>query len=409
MRSRAYVLFGASVFAVALAACFRPTLSNAQNAVLEPPEARPSSAGQRGSGVPEFWVRPGYRVDLVAEVDGEARFLEMDDKGTLYVSQPGARRIVAFRKNGEKYEPLATFVENYPRVHGMCFHKGWLWFSQSGSIHKARDTNGDGKADEIVDVIPQGQLPEGGGHWWRSLLVSDDAIYTSIGDASNASDQTSTERQKVWRFNVDGTGKKLWSSGIRNTEKLRFRPGTSEVWGMDHGSDWFGGPLGDKEGRQPITDYNPPEELNHYVEGGFYGHPFIVGNRVPRIEFQDRADIIDLAEKTIVPAYGFGAHWAGNGFTFLTSDSLGPDHKGDMLVAFHGSWNRQKRAGYRVERVLFDEVTGQPYGSLMIVSTLKDQDVLARPVDLVEEPGGSVLFSCDSTRRIYRISKATRG
>jgi glucose/arabinose dehydrogenase len=61
--------------------------------------------------------------------------------------------------------------------------------------------------------------------------------------------------------------------------------------------------------------------------------------------------------------------------------------------------------GYRIERVLFDPVTGRPYGSLTIVKTLTaDNRVLARPVDCVEAPDGSVLFSCDMTNRIYRIS-----
>ena len=39
---------------------------------------------------------------------------------------------------------------------------------------------------------------------------------------------------------LKGKDKKLWCSGIRNTEKLVIRPGTDEIWGMDHGSDWFG-------------------------------------------------------------------------------------------------------------------------------------------------------------------------
>jgi len=44
---------------------------------------------------------------------------------------------------------------------------------------------------------------------------------------------------------------------------------------MDHGSDWFGKPLEDKEDQgQPITDLIPPCEMNRYVQGGFYGHPF---------------------------------------------------------------------------------------------------------------------------------------
>ena len=35
----------------------------------------------------------------------------------------------------------------------------------------------------------------------------------------------------------------------------------------------------------------------------------------------------------------------------------------------------------------------------------KDGGVLGRPVDVVEEPSGDLLFSDDGTNRIYRISK----
>ncbi|POA60322.1 hypothetical protein, partial [Pseudomonas sp. GW531-T4] len=80
---------------------------------------------------------------------------------------------------------------------------------------------------------------------------------------------------KIWFYSLDGKTRKVWVTGIRNTEKLRYRPGTSELYGADHGSDWFGAKFGDKEGRQPITDQNPPCEFNYYVEGGFYGHPFL--------------------------------------------------------------------------------------------------------------------------------------
>ena len=364
--------------------------------------------GQTGDGVPAFWVRPGYRVDLAAADFGEARFLEFGDDGALYISQPGRGSIVALRLKDGSLDTSSTFVSGRRTAHGMCFRDGWLWFSTSGAIHKARDTDGDGKADEVATVIPEGQVPKGGGHWWRSLLVTDHAVYTSIGDAGNIEDQTDTERQKIWRFNKDGTGKTLFAAGLRNTEKLRLRPGTREVWGADHGSDWFGKPLGDKEGNQPITDFNPPDEFNHYVEGGFYGHPFLWGTRVPRVEYQNKPDLIELAARTTPPAWAFGAHWATNGFCFLDKPGF-PGDTGDAMVGCHGSWNRKEPAGYRVERVVFDPVTGRPSGSLTIVCTQDAKGkVLGRPVDCVQAADGTVLFSDDMAQRIYRISAAKK-
>jgi len=367
----------------------------------------PRPQGVVGEDVPPFAVRPGYRVTLVAKDLGEARFLAFDDAGTLYVSQPKAGKILALRdtdSNGS-YEYAAPYLEDKPKVQAMQFKNGWLWFATTGGVYKARDKDNDGVADDVETVIADGKLPSGGGHWFRTLLVGDDGFYTSIGESANASDESHTDRQKIWHFDLKGGGKKLFAGGIRNTEELQFRPGTTEVWGCDHNSDNFGAAYGETKGNQPITDLNPPEEFNHYVEGGFYGHPFITGVRVPRPEFATRKDIVDLAAKTTVPEWTFGAHWAINGWTFLTKDVF-PGHKGDAVIAAHGSWNSSKKVGYRVDRVLFDAWTGKPYGSHMLVGTLaKDgSTVLARPCDVVEAPDGSVFFSCDSTNRVYRLS-----
>ncbi|GIV19305.1 MAG: L-sorbosone dehydrogenase [Armatimonadota bacterium] len=406
MTARIPVIASVGLWVILATGCLTAQRQEPSPSVRADASAKSPLQGVRGAGVPAFWVRPGYRVDLVAEGIENCRFVEFDDKGTLYLSRPQKGDILALRRRGDRYEVVNTFVSGYPTVHGMHFVDGWLWFTQSGAIHRAQDRDGDGKADEVVTVIPEGSLPRGGGHWWRSILVTDRYIYTSIGDSGNINDEMGTERQKIWRFLKDGTGKTLFASGIRNTEKLRLRPGTQEVWGVDHGSDWFGRTLGERAGFQPVTDFNPPDELNHYEEGKFYGHPFIVGNRVPRIEYQQRQDILELAAKTEPPAWSFGAHWATNGFTFLTQTHF-PGHQGDMFVACRGSWNRSVPDGYRIERVLFDPVTGRPYGSLTIVKTLSaDNQVLARPVDCAEAPDGSVIFTCDVTNRIYRISWA---
>jgi len=81
--------------------------------------------------------------------------------------------------------------------------------------------------------------------------------------------------------------------------------------------------------------------------------------------------------------------------------------KGDAFIACHGSWNSTKKVGYRVERIVFDSQTGTPMGAQMLVSTLNPQngDVVGRPVDIIEDTDGSLLFSDDQTNRIYRVSK----
>jgi glucose/arabinose dehydrogenase len=352
-------------------------------------------------------VREGYRLSVVQDSIKNPRFLKTGPDGTLYVSLPGNGEIKACRDENEDgyYEKVTTFVQGHPTVHGMAWHEDWLWFTESGAIYRARDTDEDGVADEKDTVIPDGELPKGGGHWWRPVLILNNRIFTSIGCSGNITEEGDTERLKIWSFQLDGSDKRLFASGLRNTEKLLVRPGTSEIWGMDHGSDWFGRYLEDKGtgSGQPITDYNPPCELNHYVQDGFYGHPYIVGSKIPRYEYMDRSDIVDLAEKTIPPAWSTGAQWAPNGFTFYTGDQFPRDCHGDIFVAYHGSWNRSEKAGYCVTRILFDK--GKPYGELKYVNFLDEEGiVLGRPVDVEVAPDGSLLISDDYRNKIYRLT-----
>jgi len=380
--------------------------------------------GERGPGVPNFYVRQGYRVDVASDAipngqrqgrngpaANEARFMAMDDNGTLFVSQPihavdGAGQIVALQdktKSG-KYEVVGTFITGKHDVHGMYFKDGWLWFTTSTAVYKSKVTK-DGKPDgDIITVLDK--LPGGGGHWWRPILVADDGFYTGMGDQDNASDMANTDREKIWKYSLDGKTRTLWCSGIRNTEKLQFRPGTTEVWGCDHGSDNFGGNLKETAGKnQPVTDTYPPDEFNHYVKDGFYGHPFVVGDRIPRPEYANRPDILTLAANTIAPAWDVGPHYANCGWCFATKDT-GVAHKGDALIACHGSWNATVKRGYRIQKVCFDAITGVPFGAVQLVGTLSPDhnNVMGRPVDVLELPDGSFLFSDDQNNKIFRLS-----
>src|SRR5262245_63393496 len=88
--------------------------------------------GERGANVPDFWVRPGYRVTLAADKLPEARFMEFDDKGSLYLSQPGAGSITTLTEKNGVYEVKNKFITNKKTVHGMCWRDGWLYFTQTG-------------------------------------------------------------------------------------------------------------------------------------------------------------------------------------------------------------------------------------------------------------------------------------
>jgi glucose/arabinose dehydrogenase len=79
-----------------------------------------------------------------------------------------------------------------------------------------------------------------------------------------------------------------------------------------------------------------------------------------------------------------------------------------VFFCSHGSWNSTTPVGACVQRLLFDQVTGKPYGSLTIVDCYIDGRRSARPVDAAEAPDGSILFSSDEPPALYRITKSSK-
>jgi len=107
----------------------------AGSAVLGAADALPQ--GERGPGVPPFYVRAGFTVTVAATDLGETRSLELDDHGTLYLCQPAREHRRAARRPAQRDLPpgrrLRQRQAHRPRL---CFHAGWLWFAQSGAVHK---------------------------------------------------------------------------------------------------------------------------------------------------------------------------------------------------------------------------------------------------------------------------------
>ncbi|MCF8335745.1 MAG: hypothetical protein K9H65_03995 [Bacteroidales bacterium] len=121
-----------------------------------------SVIGQQQKTDQEIWVREGFKLEIVQNDIEKPRFLQFDDKGTLYVSLPDAGKIKSCKdQDGDGYyETVTDFVTGHSTAHGMDWKNGWLWFTETGAIFKARDTDGDGKADEKVTVISEGNLPK---------------------------------------------------------------------------------------------------------------------------------------------------------------------------------------------------------------------------------------------------------
>ena len=103
------------------------------------------------------------------------------------------------------------------------------------------------------------------------------------------------------------------------------------------------------------------------------------------------------------PVVEMQAHSAPLGLGFYSGTQFPEAYRGDLFVAFHGSWNRSAPTGYKVVRVPLED--GVP-GAVMDFATgwlRSDGSQWGRPVDVVTSADGSLMISDDGAGRIYRV------
>jgi len=149
----------------------------------------------------------------------------------------------------------------------------------------------------------------------------------------------------------------------------------------------------------------PPDYISSVRPGSFYGWPwFYIGNH-PDPRYKGKHP--ELADKVIIPDVLVQAHSATLNLCFYTGDQFPAEYKGDIFAAFHGSWNRTKRTGYKIVRVPFDHSTGKAVGEYEDFVTgfvTPNGNVWGRPVGITVAKDGSLLFSEDGNGTIWQVS-----
>ena len=377
---------------------------------LPPPFATTSSVNgpkliHRPDGA-QLHVPEGFKIEEYASGFQNPRYLLTAPNGDIFVAETGASKILVLRaKDGgtvpETRELFTTDGLNKP--FGMAFYPPgpdpqYLYAANTDGVVRYPYKNGDLKASGPVEKLPA-RIVGGGGHSTRALVFSPDGktLYVTVGSGSNVDEHNNPverERALVWEMKPDGTDQKIFGYGIRNPVGMAIRPGTDEIWVSTNERDGLGDDL--------VPDY-----ITHVTPGGFYGWPwFYMGNHQdPR----KPGEHPELADKVLKPDVPVQSHSATLNLIFYTGTQFPAEYKGDAFAAFHGSWNRNKRTGYKIVRVPIDKKTGKARGDYEdfvtgFVNT--DGNVWGRPVGVTMAKDGSLLFSEDNGETIYRVSYA---
>jgi glucose/arabinose dehydrogenase len=376
-------------------------------------------------------VPDGFSVELVTSALRKPRVIREAPNGDLFVADTmfNAVHVLRIPPGGAKPARDEVFASGLKQPFGIAFYPlgsdpRWVYIANSDGVVRFRYRNGQlkatGKPERIVAGIPTTH------HYARDIAFSADGrrLFFSVGSGSNAAQDMFPEphlvmhpsprivggiaewskteplgaawdteelRADVLSFDPDGTHMQIVATGLRNCEGMTVQPATGELWCIVNERDELG-------------DNTPFEYATHVIAGEFYGWPwyFIGGHEDPR----HAGARPDLKDQVTVPDVLMQAHSAPLQMVFYQGDNFPPEYKGSAFAAMHGSWNRVKRTGYKVVRLLFD-AEGKPtgeYEDFMTGFVLSDSQVWGRPVGVAVARDGSLIMTEDGNGTIWRVT-----
>ncbi|MBB5351594.1 hypothetical protein HNR46_001831 [Haloferula luteola] len=346
----------------------------------------------------------GFKVTRFADALKHPRWAYVGPNGDVFVAESNTRgsadRITLLRdQDGDGVpEERMGFVEGLNQPFGMLILGGRFYVANTGELlsfpYSEGSTELKGKGEKVLD------LPAGGynNHWTRNLLASKDGkrIYITVGSGSNVGENGMDDEERraaILEVRPDGSGERVYASGLRNPVGLDIQPVTGELWTAVNERDDLGDDL--------VPDY-----VTSVKEGGWYGWPYSYYGSLkdPRWSHLPHEEKVSSA---IVPDVPLGSHTASLGLAFYTGTSFPEKFHGGAFVGQHGSWNRSKLAGYKVVFVPFDGQgrPGQPEDFLTgFIADEGASQVYGRPVGVSLLPDGSLLVCDDDAGIVWRVA-----
>lgn len=342
----------------------------------------------------------GFSISVFAENLDAPRVITHAPNGGLLVSEPKLGRVVKIQdQDGDgKAEFKKVVISGLQEPHGLlvkCTSKTEcdLYIAETNQV-------GLYDYDFVTDTANNKRkimdLPSGDGHWTRTIIETPldgkdtTELLVSVGSSCNVCEETNERRAKILIANLDGTNVREYAAGLRNAVFMAIHPVDGNIWVTENSRDQLGDDL-------------PPDEINIIKSGADYGWPICYGNNIHDTNFDKKQYIQDPCTGKQPPHIEIQAHSAPLGLAFIPEEGY-PEHMWyNLLVAYHGSWNRTEPTGYKIVRYRLD-AQGNMLGQEDFISGwLSSDGVLGRPVDILVESGGTIYISDDKAGVVYRV------
>jgi len=372
-------------------------------------------------------VPPGFTARLFAKGMQNPRLVRTAPNGDIFVAETARGRLRILRAPDGADAPTENqvFIEGLKGPFGISFYPAgdqpkWIYVANNNSVVRIPYHSGDLTASGEPEVVVPKLMDSQGGHSTRDVVFSQDGrrMFITVGSGSDWAENLSkktgdelkdwvaanplgsawaSETRRAVVFVTDPEGKEplhVYATGIRNGVGMAVHPETGDLWVSVNERDGLGDNL--------VPDY-----VTRVKEGAYYGWPwFYLGSHEDPRHAGERPD---LAGKATVPDVLVQSHSASMQMTFYNATKgaavFPAEYRGDAFVAFHGSFNRSVRTGYKVIRVRLNHgvPTGQ-YDDFLTGFVIDGRSVFGRPVGVTVAHDGALLVTEDGNGTMWRVA-----
>lgn len=355
------------------------------------------------STIPYLKVPKGFAISLFAKDLPGARTMLVMGSGILVAqTSEGKITLVSDKDNDGIAETKKVILDKLNKPHGLAEWgeggQNYLYVAERDKLTRYNfDDDKAYNSKKLVD-LPSYSTDR---HSTRSLLWApssepdgySNTLLISVGSSCDVCVEKDDKQGTILSYNIITNKLEIYARGLRNAVFMTRNPVDGKVWATEMGRDGLG-------------DNIPPDEMNIIEKGKNYGWPICYGKNIHDTEFDKKTYIRNpCTEPDMIPSYiDLQAHSAPLGLSFIPEEGWPEDHWYNLLVSYHGSWNRTEPTGYKIARIKLDS-KGKYLGTEDFITGWLDEKGKknGRPADIQVVPGGTVYISDDNEGKIYKL------